>query len=299
MKINKKPLLLRSLLFVPGHNKKLLENAAKSDADALILDLEDSVLPKKNKKIAREIIIEKVKLGIFKKFKIFIRVNELKSDFFLDDIRDLTMEGVDGFMIPKVFSKKEIILMSKYLDKIEKGKKIYNKKFKIIPLIETASSITNLENICKASPRIIAIAFGSEDFICDIVGVHDTDEKSILLPRAFIVITARTHGIIPIDTVHTRIHDLKDLKKSITLAKVLGFEGKLALHPKEIKIINNYFSPSEKEIKQAHEILDLTKKARERSQGVAIINKRFIGPPIVKSAEKLLNKYKLIKNKNG
>jgi citrate lyase subunit beta/citryl-CoA lyase len=286
--------LMRSLMFVPGHSERLLLSASKSQADVLLLDLEDSVQPESSKQVARDMIVQFVSQNIFSKYLIYPRINDRDSGHLLLDIAQLTIKGVNGFVYPKARTGKDIYFFCKLLETIEYQKKIPVGTYKIIPLIETAAAVLNLQDICQSSPRIIAIAYGCEDFITDLGGVHDIEGKSIFTPRALIAMAAKAHGIIPIDTVHTRVHDLLDLEKSLNLAKVLGFEGMLALNPSEIPLIHRFFTPSEDEIRAAKEMLMISDKSYKENKGVAIVDGKFIGPPMVAAANKLLARHSLI-----
>jgi len=294
-----KDIIMRSLMFVPGHNEKLLTSAARSDADVLLLDLEDSVQPEYNKAIAREKIREWVSAGKFKNYHIFPRVNDRESGHLLKDIYTLTIEGIDGFMYPKSLSGKDIYFFDKLLETIEYEKKIPVGTFKIIPLIETSAAVLNAQEICQASERVVAIAFGCEDFVSDLEGVHDKEGQSIYVPRALIALAARANNVIPIDTVHIDVHNLEDLEKNLILAKNLGFEGMLVLHPKEIELVHKYFSPTEEEYKDAVEMLNLFEESQKENKGVAIKDGRFIGPPMVIAAKKIIQRVELIKKKIG
>ena len=185
----------------------------------------------------------------------------------------------------------------KLLETIEYEKKIPIGTFKIIPLIETESAVINVQDICLASKRVIAIAYGSEDFITDLEGIHDLEHKSLFTPRALIAMSARATGVIPIDTVHVRVHDLEDLEVNLKISKKLGFEGMLVLNPKEIPLVHEYYSPSIKEVEDAKEMISLAKEAQENGEGVVIKNGKFIGPPMIKAAEKILLKKNLIYRK--
>ena len=211
--------LMRSLMFVPGHNEKLLKSASQSNADVLLFDIEDSVQPFENKQIARENILKWVSNGSFKNHFVFPRVNDRESGQLLKDIYQLTIDGVDGFMFPKSQDGDDIYFFSKLLETIEYEKGIAPGTFKIIPLIETASALINVDSICKASKRVVGIAFGCEDYITDIQGIHDKDGQSIFTARSIISVAARANNIIPIDTVHIKIHDLEDLEKNLILSK--------------------------------------------------------------------------------
>lgn len=289
--------LLRSLMFVPGHNEKLLTKAATTDADVLLLDIEDSVQPQKNKQLARDTISKYVESKVFRPKKVFIRVNDRESGELLRDVMQLTTDGVDGFMYPKAKRGEDIYFFDKLLDTIEYEKGLKRGTFKIIPLIETASAVINVQEICQASPRVIAIAYGSEDFITDLEGIHDLEHVSLFTPRAIIAMGARAAGVVPIDTVHVRVHDLEDLEKNLVVSRNLGFEGMMVLNPKELPLVHQYFSPTTQEVEDAREMLTLAQKAAEEGEGVAIRNGKFIGPPMLKAAKKILEKQELISEK--
>ena len=153
--------------------------------------------------------------------------------------------------------------------------------------------LINIREICEVCPnRVIAVAFGCEDFVTNLEGVHDSDGISIFSARSIIAMGARSCGIVPIDTVHIKVHDLEDLEKNIILAKKLGFEGMLVLNPKELPLVHKYYSPSEEEILWAEEILSLYDEAELSGVGVSIKNGKFIGPPMVKKANKIIEKSK-------
>ena len=294
-----KEYLFRSCMFVPGHNDRLLASASRSTADVLLLDLEDSVQPEANKAVARRKIIENVNRGVFKNFHVFPRVNDRESGFLLGDIMDLTIDGIDGFMYPKSQTGQDVYFFDKLLETVEAEKGIPIGTFKIIPLIETTSSILYLKEICSTSKRVVAIAFGCEDYITDLEGVHDHEGLSIFTARSMISIAAKAHNIVPIDTVHINVHDLEDLEKNLILAKKLGFEGMLVLHPKEIQLAHKYFSPSEEDINDAYEMVELYNEAIKDNQGVAVKNGIFIGPPMFNTANKIIQKVELIKQKEN
>jgi len=277
-------LLLRSMMFVPGHNEKLLISASKSQADALILDIEDSV-PANNKAVARNTI--GANLSHFKNFSIFIRINDIESGHCIKDVTALTLPLVTGFVYPKATTGKDIYFFSRLLEALEYEKGFPIGTFKIVPLIETASAVLNAQEICLTSNRVIAIAYGCEDFIADLHGI--TLDQSLYVPKTLIALAARATGVIPIDTVHTNIHDLVELESNARLARVLGFEGMLILHPKEIEVAHKCFTPTESEIAEAKEILHLSDEAVKSGKGVAILDGKFIGPPMVLQAKNVLD----------
>ena len=289
--------LMRSLMFVPAHNKKLMDSASRRDADVLLLDLEDSV-PSNSKQDARNNVISYINNNAFPGKLIFPRINDRESGELLKDLLQLTIQGVDGFLYPKATKPEDIYFIGKLLETIETEKKIPVGTFKIIPLIETTGAVINISKICEACTRVVAVAFGCEDYVTDLQGKHDQDGISILNVRANIAIAARAAGIFPIDTVHIKVHDLEDLEMNLQLSRNLGFEGMLVLNPIELPLVNRYYSPTNDEVLWAEEILNLSEEAAKDGQGVAIKNGKFIGPPMVKMAKNILRKQALIAHKS-
>lgn len=287
--------LMRSLMFVPAHNEKLMDSALRRNADILLLDIEDSVQPIENKQVARDNIKRYIEEGRFKNRKIFPRVNDRESGHLLQDVYQLTIDGIDGFMYPKSKKGEDIYFFGKLLETIEAEKGIPRHTFKIIALIETPGAVMNIQEICTACPeRLVAVAFGCEDFMTELGGKHDSDYDSIFTARAMIAMGAKANNVIPIDTVHIKVHDLEDLERNLKIGRDLGFEGMLVLNPKELPLVHKYFSPSNEEVEWAEEMLSLSREAVLQGKGVAVKDNKFIGPPMVKMAENILKKHSLI-----
>ena len=288
--------LMRSLMFVPAHNQKLLDSSLRRDADVLLLDIEDSV-PVEDKQAARDNIKAFVQRPEAQGRLLFPRVNDRESGELLKDLYQLTIPGIAGFMYPKSTKEEDVYFVGKLLETIEYEKNIPIGTFKLIPLIETAGAIVNIKEICTACTRVVAVAFGCEDYVTDLGGKHDAAGQSIFYARNAIVNAARATGVIPIDTVHIKVHDLEDLERNLIVAKNLGFEGMLVLNPKELPLVNRYFSPSEEEVAWASEMVQLAEEAVAEGKGVAVKEGKFVGPPMVKMAENILYKHNMIQQK--
>jgi len=290
--------LMRSLMFVPAHNERLMDSASRSSADVLLLDLEDSCMPNSNKQVGRDKIISYINNNKFNNKIIFPRVNERCSGELLKDVHQLSLKGVTGFMYPKAYCPEDVYFFGKLLETIEYEKNIPIGTFKIIPLIETSGSILTVQRICEVCiNRVVAVAFGHLDYVNDIQGRNTKLEDNISVARMLVVVGARAAGVIPIDTIHPHeVHDLVDLERRLKTGKDLGYEGMLVLNPKEIPLVHQYYSPSEEEVIWANEILYLSNEAVKNGEGVAIKNNKFIGPPIVKLAENILKKNKLVRD---
>lgn len=285
--------LTRSLMFVPAHNDRLMQSAARSSADILLLDIEDSVQPIENKQVARDKVIQYVKNGCFEGRVLFPRINDRESGQLLKDVYQLAIEGITGFMYPKARCGEDVYFIGKLLETIEYDKGFAPGFFKLIPLIETTGAVMNIQDICKASPRVVAVAFGCEDYVTDLEGKHDIEGQSIFFARNMIVNGAHNCGVAAIDTVHIRVHDLDDLEHNLILSKKLGFDGMLILNPKELPLCHRYYSPSPEEVEWAQEMVSLSESAIREGRGVAVVNDKFVGPPMLRMAQGLLRKNEL------
>ncbi|MEA2103307.1 MAG: CoA ester lyase [Candidatus Cloacimonadota bacterium] len=296
--MNKTKYLLRSLLFVPGNLPDLIVKAAKTKADALILDLEDSVADA-DKELARQKIKKIVDSGVLNNKQVFVRLNDIDSGLMEQEVYDLLHENLLGFLVPKIYDDEGIEYFCGLLNQAEMEKGFPKNKFKMIPLIETTSAVLNLMKICLASSRIIAIAFGSEDYLADLQGFHNEPEKAFQFPREMIANSARATGIIPIDTLNIDVHNLDKLRRKLQLTKILGFEGSLLLHPKEIELANKYYSPYPEEVKRAKRIIELSEETSRNNKPVKVVNGIFVGPPLVRKAKQLLEKHEFIRKIEG
>lgn len=291
--MNNETYLMRSLMFVPAHNQKLLDSSLRRDADVLLLDIEDSV-PMEDKQLARDKIKTFVQRPEARGKLLFPRVNDRESGELLKDLYQLTIPGIAGFMYPKSTKEEDVYFVGKLLETIEYEKNTPVGTFKLIPLIETAGAIVNINEICSVCTRVVAVAFGCEDYVTDLGGKHDADGQSIFYARNAISNAARATGVIPIDTVHIKVHDLEDLERNLIVSKNLGFEGMLVLNPKELPLVNQYFSPSDEEVAWAEEMVRLSDEAVKEGKGVAVKDGKFIGPPMLKMAKNILAKYNMV-----
>ncbi|XWN37468.1 MAG: CoA ester lyase [Balneola sp.] len=284
---------LRTMTFVPGYKVKFLEKAKTFDSDALILDLEDSV-PYEFKEQARKNIKEFLDANAFSQ-KVYIRVNALETGLLLEDLKWMLHENTTGFMFSKAEDENDIRYFDQLLTQLENDFSFEEGKFKMCPLIETASAVLRAYEMGKASKRNTALVFGGEDYLRDLDGLHKEHGTSLLMPRSLIVTAARAAHLEPIDTPFLDIKDTKGFKKEVELARELGFSGTLIIHPSQIEIANEAFSPTENEINEARQIIDAIKVSEKEGSGVALLDGKLIGPPMQKRALKILEKAKLLR----
>lgn len=290
--------LLRSMMFVPGHNEKLYDSAINCTADAIIFDLEDSVQPDSNKLLAREVIVRRSKDKEFNRFQKYVRLNEIETEFFLQDVLQVTKGNIDGFLLSKTNTKEDVHYLDNLLTSIEIERGLERNTFSIIPILESALSIVNINEIAVSSKRINALGFGSEDYVSDIQGVRDFETNlSISFPRQLVPIVARAHELEAIDAAYIHVHDLEGLERHLQTGKILGYGGMWVLHPKQNNLANQVYCPTQKEYNDSVEFLRLYEEAKKIDKGVAIIEGKFVGPPLITKSKDIIARVELIEKR--
>jgi len=277
--------------------RKFLEKATSFGADALILDLEDSV-PDAFKDNARTFIREFLDRDAFPQ-QTFIRVNDIDSHLLSKDLAATLHENTDGFMLTKARDERDIIYFDKLLSQYEYDHGFNLGKFKIFPLIEVGSAVLRAYQIATASSRMIGLAFGGEDYLTDLDGLHKEHGTSLLVPRSLIVIAARAAQLDALDTPYLDIRNTKGFEREVQQARELGFSGQLLLHPGQIEVTNNTFSPSADEIHEAQGIISAIEESSRKGSGVTLIDGKLVGPPMLKRAQAVLAKAQRIASNNA
>jgi len=288
--------LLRSMLFVPAYNVKFIEKALESDADAIIFDLEDAV-PLSQKEEARQILNNYLADKRLSKKNIFVRVNELGTEELSKDMEALEGKFLSGIVAPKIRETSDIISFEKYLIACERREKKLDGELKILPLIETAEAVLKVQEIAGSSRRIIALLFGGEDFLDSVWGKHENPPKAFDVPRAMIVMAARMHGILPIDTPYLELKNDEGFMEEERNSYALGFAGALLVNPRQIPLANVCFAPTKEEIEKAQKIYEAVNMAKSEGKSIAMVEGKMIGPPMMKQALKVLKIDQLIKDK--
>jgi len=276
----------RSRLYLPGNNPYLFQGISYYSADGIILDLEDAV-PPEEKDTARMLVSYALKNLDFGKSEKMVRINPLDICG-AEDIEAVIQNKPDILLIPKCESEYDVKKTVEQIEKFEKKYSINSHYVKIIPIIESAKGVNNAEDIALASDRIAALAFGAEDYTASL-GVSKTkSEKELLYAKQVIVNAAKGAGIQASDTVYADIDDIEGLKTSTENSKMLGFDGRGAIHPSQIEIIHSVFNPDKKEIDKAKQIIDAFDNAKKEGLGVIKLNGKMIDMPVVLRAMRIL-----------
>lgn len=295
--MNRNKLLLRSFMFLPAYNTRFIDKALASDADALILDLEDSV-PLAQKEEARLIIKEYQSSGRLADKIIFVRVNELATEDFQKDIFQMILPDINGFMLSKIRNEEEIRKVDSLLDEMESEHKMESGHFLLAPLIETTEAVMRIREIALSSKRLVALCFGGEDYLNDLGSTYTYQTSAFEYPRSVIANAARMAGLLPIDTPYLEINDLEGFIKIEKEMYKRGFAGCLLLNPKQIEAANEAFSPTKEELDYSLNIIDaISQSMAEKKSGVAMYNGAMVGPPMKKRAYRVKELQDLIESK--
>jgi citrate lyase subunit beta/citryl-CoA lyase len=282
---------LRSMLFVPGDSDKKFAKASGIGADALILDLEDSVAPSM-KVEARAKVSALLDDQAPRDWLFFVRVNPFDTGMTFDDMAAVVKPGLDGLLIPKADGAADIVRIGAKLDRLEAlaGMAIGSVKIAVVAT-ETAQAMFNLDSYTPAHPRLVALTWGAEDLAAALGATANKEEDGswtspYLLARNLCLFAASSAGVLPLDTLYTDFRDPEGLERDCRRARRDGFLGRIAIHPDQIAIINRCFSPSEAEISEAQMIVDAF--AAQPDAGTLGINGKMYDIPHLKAAQKTL-----------
>lgn len=284
---------MRSLLFVPGDSDRKLAKALSSGADALILDLEDSVAPDR-KPAAREMtrdFIASAK-GQERRPRLYVRINSLSTEHWSADLEGVMRAGPDGIILPKPRSGEDVHRLSLALDHMEEGAGLRQGSTRIIAIAtEVPICILNMGTFVDASARLEGLTWGAEDLSAEVGSTATREPNGALtspyrLARDLCLFTAVSAGAQPIDTVFIDFRDQDGLRAEAAAAARDGFTGKLAIHPDQVEIINAAFTPSQREIALARDIVAMF--AASPDAGVISLNGQMYDRPHLTRAERVL-----------
>jgi citrate lyase subunit beta/citryl-CoA lyase len=279
--------LLRSLLFVPGNRPKMLQKALGLVPDAYMPDMEDAV-PAGEKESARSVTASFLP-GLGAAGPLVIpRVNHVGSGLLEDDLAAVVGPHIYGVSVGKTDAADQVRQISDLLGALEKQAGLEVGRTRLVPWIESALAVVNAYEICAASPRVVAVAFGAEDFTNDMGIVRTGDDVEIEYPRSVVCVAAKAAGVLALDTPYFSLRDPEGLRRDAQAARGYGFRGKFAIHPDQIDVINGAFDPSAEEIEDARRIVAASEQAERSGRGATSLDGEVIDAPVVKRARNLL-----------
>jgi malyl-CoA/(S)-citramalyl-CoA lyase len=302
----------RCQLFGPGSRPAIFEKMAGSAADVINIDLEDSVAPS-DKDSARQNVIQAIGDVDWGNKTLSVRINGLDTPYWYRDVVDLlenASERLDQIMIPKVGNAADIYAVDALVSAIEaaKGRK---KRIAFEVIIESAAGIAHVEEIAAASPRLQAMSLGAADFAASMgmatTGIGGTQEGYYMLregqkywsdpwhwAQTAIVAACRTHGVLPVDGPFGDFSDDEGFRAQAMRSATLGMVGKWAIHPKQVALANEVFTPSEAAVQEAREILAAMEEAKAKGEGATVYKGRLVDIASIKQAEVIVRQWDMI-----
>lgn len=281
--------LRRSRLYLPGSEPKYFINAALHAPDAIILDLEDSV-QHAEKDAARILVRNALRAVDFGACERMVRINQLPLG--LEDLNQIIPEAPDLILLPKTETPDQVREVDYTINQLKCRHEI-DRPIWIMPILETALGIENAFAIATASRNIVGLTVGIEDYTADLGVVKTTEGRESFYARTRLVNAAKAAGIQAIDSVFGDVADLDGLRRWAENSRALGFEGMGCIHPSQIAVIHEVFSPSQAEIEKALKIVAAFEDAQQRGLGVVSLGSKMIDPPVVERAKKLVARAKL------
>ena len=287
--------LRRSRLYVPGSQPKYFINAALHGADAVILDLEDSVHPEE-KNAARVLVRNALRAVDFLRCERMVRINQLPLG--LKDLDEIVPESPDVILIPKVETQQQVRDVSQRIADIQvsldQGKLNTKRPIWLMPILESALGIEKAFEIASASDDIAALTIGLEDYTADLGVAKTVGGEESLYARQRIVNAARAAGVQAIDSVFGDVGDEEGLRSWALHSRAIGFEGMGCVHPSQVAVIHDAFAPTAAEIKKAQEIVAAYQEAQRHGLGVVSLGSKMIDAPVVQRALKLIERAEAI-----
>lgn len=283
--------MLRSLLFVPGDSEKKLAKSISTSADALILDLEDSVSPDRTA-IARSMVSEFLKTHSNRKQQLWVRINPLQTPLALHDLVAVMAGKPDGIMLPKPLNAKDAQQLDHYLSALEVREGLALGSTRIIPVAtEVPGALFDLQSYAGASSRLQGLTWGAEDLATAVGATSNRDASgeftfTYKLARSLCLLASAHAEVQAIDTLSVDFKDMKALAADVQNARREGFSGKLAIHPDQVEVINQGFTPSAHDLSHAQRIVDAF--AQAQGAGAVQLDGKMVDKPHLTQALRLL-----------
>ena len=281
------------MLFLPGNNPNMLINGNCLGSDAIIFDLEDAVSPAE-KDAARILVRNTMRYMDFRGCETIVRINSIDTPYWQLDLDTVLPCKPNLILLPKTGSAADVLAADAYMTRLEEKLGMEPDTIGLMPLIETAMGVENAFMIASATKRVKALFLGAEDLTADLQCKRTKEGREIEYARTRLVVAARAAGVDVYDTPFTDVNDDEGIWVDANLAKSLGFTGKASISPRHVEVINSVFSPTEKEIDYAYEVLDAIELAKQQGKGAIALHGKMIDAPIVARAQRTIDMAKAL-----
>jgi len=282
--------LRRSLLYMPGSDWRKIEKAARQlNADCVCMDLEDGVALDR-KAEARQTVARALQTLDFGHSERLVRVNALDTPLYSADLEAVVPLHPDGIVLPKVSDAARLQALDAQLSELERAAGIAAGSTPLLAIIESAAGVVHLREIAQASPRLVALIFGAEDFATTIGAVPTPHNTEVLYARSKVATYAAAFGLQAIDIVYTNFRDAEGLARETQQGLEMGFSGKQLIHPAQIEIVHQVYTPSAEEIEQARRVVQAFEEQQAAGAGAFALDGRMIDMPLVQQARRVLER---------
>ena len=279
--------VMRSIMYVPGNNPKMVEKAPSIPADIITLDLEDSV-PPSEKEAARKLVAEKLKYAGSGGAQVYVRINNWETEMTNDDLEAVVWEGLDGVTLAKTGHPDDVKRLDWKLEELERRRGIPVGTVKISMLLETAKGIMNAYEIVTASDRMLGCAISGGDFRKSMHVQIQRDGVEMMVARGQMLLAARAAGVQCFDTMFPNIDDMDGFKAEVIQNHKMGFDGKSIVNPKQIAFVHETFAPTEKEIAYAEKLVRGCQAQADAGIGVYTVDGKMVDIPFFEDAKRII-----------
>ncbi|MDP9161525.1 MAG: CoA ester lyase [Acidobacteriota bacterium] len=285
--------MIRSLLFVPANSERFVSKAHQRGADALILDLEDSVILEQ-KRDARDRLQKAVPHVGQNHAKVFVRINPT-TDLMSEDAEAACRAGAFGIFLPKAQSRAQVLHLANLLDHVE-SEMGSTRKTKIVAVVEDPNAILDARSIAKASSRVLALIAGSEDLATSMNAEPTPD--FLRLPKLLVHLAAKAASVLSFGLLRTiaDFNDLNAIASAVAEARTFGFDGATCVHPSVVAVLNRGFAPSDQQLEHAARLIAAFEEAKRRGEGAFMFEGKMVDKPVVERAKNLLSMGAIAKN---
>lgn len=280
--------LRRTMLYVPGNNPGMIRDAGIYKEDCIMFDLEDSVSVTE-KDSARFLVYEMLQRLDYPGKELIVRINSPETDTGINDLEAMVRTRKVAIRLPKTECAQDVVSCDQQIGRIERENGIPAGATRMMAAIESAAGVLNAKEIAFASPRLIGIAIGAEDYVTNLKTTRSPEGVELLFGRSMVLLAARAAGIDAIDTVYSDVNNEEGFRKEVALIKQLGFDGKSIINPRQIEPVHEIYTPTRKEIDKSLAIIRAIEEAKQKGSGVIALNGKMIDKPIVERAQRVLD----------
>lgn len=280
--------LRRTMLYIPGNQPGMIQDAGIYPADCIMFDLEDSVSVTE-KDSARFLVYEALNSIDLSAREYLVRINSPDTEIGMEDLEAIVRTKKVVIRLPKTETAADVKRCEQEIKRIEKESGIQVGSTKMMAAVESAKGVLNAREIATASKRLIGIALGAEDYVTDLKTTRSASGVELMFGRSMILLAARAAGIDAIDTVYSDINNEDGFRDEVRLIKQLGFDGKSIINPRQIRIVHEEFTPKQKEIEHALAVIEAIEEANRRGSGVISLNGKMVDKPIVMRAQRTID----------